>query len=333
MKPDAPLHILVYRLSALGDVAMTLPVVYSVARRYPQHTLHIVTTTFCAQLYVNAPSNIVLHPVEPHSGTFHLLKHLSGLHVDAVADLHNVLRSWVVDVFFLIRGKRVKMLQKQRGERRRILSQRIAQAEPFTQRYFDVFARLGLPAEPQFTSLFASPPAMPAEWPKGSERWIGVAPFARYASKTYPLEQMQQVVGLLAKRPHTRIFLFGSRGAEARLLESWQQAGGAVCSVAGRFTLAQELALMAHLDVMLTMDSANMHLASLAGTRVVSFWGSTTPACGFMGYGQQPSDAVCAHVACQPCTIAGSDQCPKGDWKCMHAVKPEQIVRAVTKDS
>jgi ADP-heptose:LPS heptosyltransferase len=93
--------------------------------------------------------------------------------------------------------------------------------------------------------------------------------------------------------------------------------------------MSEELILMSHLDVMLSMDSANMHLASLAGTRVVSLWGGTTPACGFLGYGQNSHDALSAGLSCQPCSIAGSDRCPLGHMQCVSALTPEIIVNHI----
>ena len=307
---------------------MTIPAIYSCARTWPDTTFHVVTAAFCAQLFVRAPQNVVLHPIEKPVGTWRLLKALSKIKVDAVADLHNVLRSWLVDTMFLMKGKRVVMLDKRRNERSDILSGK-KKAEPFTMRYFDVFRCMGLPCEPTFTTLFSEQPSLPVNLTKGKNRWIGIAPFARYDNKTYPIEKMQEVAGLLINKEDTHVFLFGSKGEQAEILKQWEQLSPCIHSMAGRFTLKDELALMAHLDCMVSMDSANMHMASLAGTRVVSIWGSTTPACGFMGWQQKEEDAVCAHLACQPCAIGGSKQCKQGNIACMAAIKPNTIVQAI----
>lgn len=319
--------ILVYRLSALGDVAMTIPAIYSCARRWNEVTFHVVTVAFCAQLFVNAPANVVVHPVEKPIGTWRLLKALSKIEVDAVADMHNVLRSWIVDTMFWLRGKRVRMLKKNRNERHAILKEGKSTQRPFTQRYFDVFERLGLPCEPCFSSLFETMPPLPVDFTKGNERWIGIAPYARYENKMYPLDQMKHVVRLLTEQQDIRLFLFGSRGEQAEILKQWESLSPRIHSVAGRFSLQEELALMAHLDVMLSMDSANQHMASLVGTRVVSVWGSTTPACGFLGYSQQDTDALYLNLSCQPCTTSGSPTCKSHSFDCLKKLLPEMIVR------
>lgn len=327
------MNILVLRLSALGDVAMTIPAVYSVARAYPQHRFVVATSAFTARLFINPPVNVEVIGLSKEEsrgamGTIRMIGRLRKLSVDAVADLHNVMRSWLVSTYFRLQGKTVAMLDKHRTERRAILRNHAEAAVPFVQRYFDVFARLGLKATPQFTSLFpASLPPLPDNLPaKATEEWIGIAPFARYRSKTYDHEQMQKVVTMLAAMPRGRIFLFGARGAEEKLLQEWAEKRPNVFVVAGRLQLEEELALMAHLDVMISMDSANMHLASIVGTRVISIWGGTTPSCGFLGYFQRREDALMAGLPCQPCSIAGSDRCPLGHFRCTQSITPEAIV-------
>lgn len=332
------MHVLVLRLSALGDVAMTIPAIYSVARTYPQHRFTVVTAAFTARLFVGAPENVHVLALEKSEsrgigGTFRLLRRLFRIdkgqnggfgHVDAVADLHNVLRSWIVDAVFFLRWRRVALLDKRRSERRAILHDHSCSARPFTQRYFDVFAQLGLKAEPEFGRLEEI--GEPTGFEIIGHPAVGIAPFARYRNKTYSIGLMQEVVRMLVERG-AHVYLFGARGMEATTLEQWVQGDNKVTVVAGRLPLEHELALMARLDVMLTMDSANMHLASLVGTRVVSFWGGTTPACGFLGYGQSPKDTLLAGLSCQPCTIAGSDSCPLGHMHCTKGVKPEAIVQ------
>lgn len=330
MKHGQPNHVLVFRLSALGDVAMTIPAIYSVARTYPSTTFHVVTTAFCAQLFVNAPQNVLLKPVEKSATTWHVLGLVSRLPVDAVADLHNVLRSWVIDVMFLLRGKPVSMLDKRRSERHAIKKQRKATKVPFVHRYFDVFAGLGLPCKPCFDSVFKVLPSLPIGKTKGNEHWIGIAPFARYATKTYPLEMMKEVAKLLAVQPDTYIFLFGSRGQQAAALSQWESLSTRIFCVAGCHTLYEELSLMAHLDLMISMDSANMHLASLVSTHVVSIWGGTTPACGFTSWGWRLDNAICMNLDCQPCTIGGSRKCRIGGLKCLRGISPETIVQRIS---
>ncbi|MDE5805406.1 MAG: glycosyl transferase family 1, partial [Paramuribaculum sp.] len=111
-------RLLTLRLSALGDVAMTIPAIYSLARRYPELQIDVVTRPFFARLFINRPANVSLIEADFSGsnkgigGMWRLLKKLSKLHPDMVADLHNVLRTWQIDAWMRLRGVRVKMVDK-----------------------------------------------------------------------------------------------------------------------------------------------------------------------------------------------------------------------------
>lgn len=337
------MNILVIRLSALGDVAMTIPAIYSCAYCNPNSTFHVVTSKFCSQLFIGAPANVKLYPVDKNYqhglwGTLHLLHLLHTLPIDAVADLHNVLRSWIIDWSFRMRGRRVLMLDKMRHERKQILFHGKAASQPFTERYFKVFYQLGLKIQPSFTTVMKndhiSLPDFSSVLPDKQLTIIGIAPFARYYNKTYPLTLMEQVVAQLSADGHFHTLLFSGGKTERAQMEIWQKKYTNTISVAGLFSLADEVRLMSHLKIMITMDSANMHMASLVGCRVISVWGSTTPHCGFLGWQQKDSDALVADCKCQPCTIAGSERCRYGDFHCLTTITPDKIynhIKEITK--
>ncbi|MCH5176233.1 MAG: glycosyltransferase family 9 protein [Prevotellaceae bacterium] len=332
------MNILVIRLSALGDVAMTIPAIYSCAYCNPDCTLHVVTSEFCAQLFIGAPDNVKLHLIGKdiqHGmlGTLRIIRQLHVLHIDAVADLHNVLRSWIIDWSFRLRGRRVQMLDKMRHERKQIVRQGKSASQPFTERYFNVFRKLGLKVNPLFTSVLkddkTSYPDFSSVLPNDKLTPVGIAPFARYKNKTYPLPLMEQVVAKLSADSDFRILLFSGGKTESEQLKEWQNKYTNTVSVAKRFTLADEVRLMSRLKVMVSMDSANMHMASLVGCRVISVWGSTTPRCGFLGWQQNKSDALATNCKCQPCTIAGSERCRCGDYHCLTNMTPDKIYNTI----
>ena len=92
----------------------------------------------------------------------------------------------------------------------------------------------------------------------------------------------------------------------------------------------QELILMSHLDVMISMDSANMHIASLTATPVVSIWGATHPYAGFLGWGQLNSSVIGLDMDCRPCSIYGQKRCKKGDHPCLRGIAPQTVVDKVS---
>lgn len=320
--------VLIVRISALGDVAMTIPAIYSFASQYPSVQIKILTHSRFASVFIGPPSNIsfIKYEKERHHGIrglMRLLKQLNKEDIDAVADFHNVLRSWLIDIFFLLKGRKVGILRKERMKRRNITGNKnkLSRCKPFTLRYFDVLERIGFPTKQLFTPFGCK------DHPYGltSVRNIGIAPFARYKNKTYPPDKMWQVVDILAKEEDTHIYLFGGKGTEQAVLENWADRHGNVTCVAGSMPIEKEILLIGTLDVILTMDSANMHIASLAGTPVVSVWGSTTPECGFLGWKQLRENCIVAGFPCQPCTISGSNSCRYGDFHCLTALPPQHL--------
>ena len=325
-----PPHLLVLRFSALGDVAMTLPVIYSVAEAHPEVRITVVTRPFFSRLFINAPANVSVEAIEPRdyrgiTGRHRLLRKLSRLRPTAVADLHNVGRTWLIDSWMRLHGVRVVKVDKMRRSRGKVLGHDLVQPD-FIHRYMSVFDKLGFSAPLTFRSLFADIPAQ-APAPVGPPA-VGVAPFARYENKMYPPEMMRRVVQSLAERG-VNVYLFGGRGHEAKEMEWWAREIDGCHSVAGRFDLAGELAMMSKMELMISMDSANQHLASLVDTPVLTLWGSTTPACGFTAYRQPASLQVMSGIDCQPCTIAGSTHCRRGDMACMRRLSEDMIVGRV----
>mgnify|MGYP002624167627 CR=1 FL=1 len=330
-----PQVILTVRLSALGDVAMTVPAVCSVALAYPETSMYVLTLTPFAPLFKYAPSNVHLLLVDKQEirtlfGLYKTLRKIRReLRPNTVADLHNVLRSWLIDLYFSCYGCRVAILNKRRLGRLSLWFKKpYEQQRPFTRRYFDVFKKIGLEADA--SDFFLSLSSKHTSIKQSETPLIGIAPFARYQGKTYPPQLMRRSVKLLLKTTDCHILLFAGRSeAELAVVKRWQRESPRVTSVAGQYTLEQELDIMRSCALMLTMDSANMHLASLVGVRVVSLWGCTTPACGFLGWRQHKEDVIVAGLACQPCSVSGTNHCRYQNFPCLVAITPEMIVEKV----
>lgn len=333
-----PFHLLVFRLSSLGDVAMTVPVLRLLLQQHTSLHITVVSTAFVAPLFAGI-ERLRFYPAEPkgrHRGLLGLYRLYRELNADAtfdaVADLHNVLRTKILRSFFRLGAKPVAAIDKGRKEKQELTRPQNKKLRPLKStfhRYADVFTALGFPVQLNTTAGLAAKPAMPDEIKLLKEQGldvIGIAPFAQYAEKTYPLEKMKEVVRLLAAGDATAVLLFGGKGDSAALAE-WEAAFPNVYNRAGR-GLAAELALIAHLDLMVSMDSANMHLASLYGVPVVSVWGGTHPYLGFMGWGQSLNNAVQIELPCRPSSVFGSKPCPnKG--ACMQGINPLQITEKI----
>lgn len=336
-------HVLIIRFSALGDVAMTVPVVSSLARQYPDVRFTVLSRPNMRALFEGLAPNVGFMAADVKgeyrglSGMNALYRRLAAKQFTAVADLHDVLRSKYLRLRFAVERYRVAHVDKHRAGKRRLLREGPRQEQPSAvSNYADVFARLGYPVEVTFGSLFDGhederDDGLSGTLTAGHSPIIGIAPFAAHEGKVYPLPLMERVMVLLSERyPACRILLFGGGKSEREVFGDWCRRHECCVAVTDHAQgLRDELRLMSRLDVMLSMDSANMHLASLVATPVVSVWGATHPYAGFMGWGQSMANAVQTDMTCRPCSIYGNRPCRLGGTPCMNDIRPETIVEKI----
>jgi len=330
-------RILITRITSFGDVAMLVPVVYSVAARYPHDRFVVLTRKAFNPLFENLGFNVSAKSFDTrrHKGFFGLLKLTASLMkggYSCVADMHDVLRTKFIRRVFLLRGKKVRYIDKGRGEKKELLKNKNTSdpINPTVVRYMKVFEALGYPADMSFTNFFEFRPRSlyPLRFfvteKKGT--WIGIAPFSKHEGKIYPLAKTEKVIRMLLENPDNHIFLFASGANEKKVTEKWEKVyDRRVTDVSSKLNLDNELLLISYLDVMFSMDSANMHLASLVEVPVVSVWGATHPSMGFYGFKQDPSNAVQIDLPCRPCSVYGDLPCYRKDYACMNMIA-ESIV-------
>lgn len=337
-------RILIIRFSAIGDVAMTIPVIHSLAVQYPQHEITVLSRAVLQPLFQGLPGNVRFVSADlkgshkGFGGLNRLYGELKRMHFDYVADFHGVLRARFLRFRFWLTGVRVASISKGREGKRKLVRRRhkvLEMQESSFQRYADVLAQLGFPVALNFTSIYGegkgdfSQISSVAGF-KGETRWIGIAPFAKHTGKIYPLELQEQVIAHFASDPTVKVFLFGGGKEEQAVFDGWVLKYPSIVSMIGKLNMNTELNLMSHLDVMLSMDSANMHLASLVNIPVVSVWGATHPYAGFMGWNQLPENAVQRlDLSCRPCSVYGQKPCFRGDYACLQGMKPGEVIEKI----
>ncbi|MDR1699443.1 MAG: glycosyltransferase family 9 protein [Prevotellaceae bacterium] len=328
-------NILVIRLSAMGDVAMTVPTIASVVEKYPNTHITMLTNERFAPLFATLP-RVEVFGINPKNydglwGLFRLFGELKKLKKwYAVVDLHNVIRSKVLRMLFSLSGIKCIAVEKDRAGRRELTARRHKHLKPLRtvqRQYMRTFSAAGFHLHEQAFSLFPSENKAPANVKKG--KWLGIAPFASYEGKIYPENQMETVIKKLSEKENLSIFLFGNGEKETAVLKRWEETYPNVKSVAGKMSLGEELQFMSWLDAMLTMDSANMHLASLVNIPVISIWGQTHPYAGFFGNGQAENHPVQVGLPCRPCSVYGNKKCYLGTLDCMKKITPEMVIEKI----
>jgi len=335
-------HILVIRLSAMGDAAMTVPVLRTFRLTYPEVKITVLTRKFFEPIFSGIDNLEVYYAdVEGrHKGVLGLLKlskELRELGITAVADLHNVLRSNILKQIFLVRRIKVAQIDKGRREKKALTRSKnkdFKQLKSTHQRYADVFGVLGFHVD---LNKHRYPDKRPLTkeivkiTQKSTKKWLGIAPFAQYQSKTYPLELMIDVIEKLSKKNIYEIFLFGGGKKETDILNNIESKYQNVINVAGKLSFENELKLIGNLDKMLSMDSGNAHLAAMYGVPTITLWGVTHPFAGFMPFEQPIERAILPNLVKYdqiPTSIYGN-KVPEGYEKVMYSIKPETVVKRI----
>ena len=334
-------NVLVMRLSVLGNVAMAIPVLYPVCRANPDTRFIMLTKKWPASMFHDRPANlkVVDYDVnENHNGLIGLLKLASQLHrlydIDAVADLHNVSGTWIIDAYMMARGAKVARLDREQSRRKDLVNHKANDpVTPIHDRYRGVFQKLGFETPDNFTRLydgrdFPESPIVPKKEP--GQRWIAISPFSSHRQKAYPLELMERVIERLSQQENYYIFLMGGGKSEKLALRPIAKKYEHVISMAEvKHKFIDEYVLLGNCDLMLTMESANMHLASLVDLQAMTIWGPTTPSCGYLGYNQVVEDDIQLDMDCRPCSITGDKPCRFGDFRCLRNIKPDDVARHV----
>ena len=194
----------------MGDVAMTVPVLRAFSRQYPQVKLTIISRPFFEPFFDGIPNLdfFAFDDKKRHKGFLGLMRlfaDLRKLHPDAFADLHNVLRSQVIRKLFALSGRKTAYTDKGRAEKKTLTAAHRKAFQPLrtmVERHADTFKKLGFKInlkQPEFPQKQPLAPEIRNLTGGKTGPWIGIAPFAQYDSKAYPLDLMAQTIALLAQ--------------------------------------------------------------------------------------------------------------------------------------
>ena len=327
----------------MGDVAMTVPVLRAFSIQNPDVKITVVSRPFFKPFFDTIPS-VSFFGVdlkERHKGFLGLLRLFSDLKkfgITHVADLHNVLRSKIIRNLFALSGKKVAATDKGRADKKALTRAENKIFEPtksMFERHVETFNKLDFPIDltnPKFPEKAILSNDVLSKIGEIADfsgmKLIGIAPFAQYESKVYPLDLMQQVIDELAKNQNQKILLFGGGKEEIQKLDQLQNNHLNVIVVAGKTSFQEELQLISNLEIMLSMDSGNAHIAAMFGVKVITLWGATHPFAGFKPFNQPMENCLVSDrtkFPLLPTSVYGNKIVP-GYEDAMRTISVEEIV-------
>jgi len=336
-----PQHILIIRLSAMGDVAMTVPVIRALVNQHPNCKITVLSKPFLKPLFEGI-SNVSFYEADVKGkhkgiiGIYRLFRSLQKLDITHIADFHNVVRSKILRKFFSTTRVSIAKIDKGRTEKKALTRSEnkiFKQLKTSHQRYADVLSRLGFKVDLSISKPIDRKPLSKnvlSKFGTKENKWIGVAPFAAFKGKVYPLILMEEVIKELSSKEF-KIFLFGGGHHEIEILKKIEKKYANTISVAGRVPFSEELELISYLDIMISMDSGNAHLAAMQQIKTVTIWGVTHPFAGFAPF-NQPSDYCILPDVDKfpkiPCSIYGN-KVFEGYENVMKSINPKTIIKKI----
>ena len=323
-------HILIIRLSSMGDVAMVSAVLRELLENNKNYKISVLTNFQFFPFFraFNDVDLISFDKKKQHKGLFgmfRLFKEIKKLDLDYVVDLHEVLRTNFLKAVLKVPFYQIN---KGRNEKERLVSGKIfAPLKSTHQRYRDVFEKIGISIKPlSKTQIHRVDISDLKLIPKNNKLLIGIAPFAAHKGKEYPIAQMEEVIKEINK--DFNVILFGGGKKEEFILDDLAGKHSNVINIANKFSLDQEMDVISNLSIMLSMDSANGHIAALMGIKVLTIWGVTHPFAGFSPYGQTDKNNILVNrlqFPKIPTSIYG-EKFPNGYEKAISSISPKEII-------
>lgn len=338
------MRVLITCFSSISNVAAIVPQLYGLTCDYPEHEFIVLSRSFLRPLF-DKMNNItfvggdIRGAHKSPMGVYRLFKELKALHPDVVLDMQRSWRTKMITHLFMLYGTKTLAIGFASAEQKRLIKRGAEKYHPIPtifDRQARLYAKIGFKVNDSFEKLYDPSAEQMAKitglYGEKLGKWIGIAPFSIARGKTLPFRKMKNIIAHFDKQPNTKIFLFGAGEMENELLSDWQSLYENVYAVYTNLRLDDELALMNQLDVMVSMDSANMHLASLMAVPVISVWGATHPYSGFLGWHQSMDNCVGVDFSCRPCTAHSDRKCKYRDYRCLESLHSSKIIEVIERN-
>jgi heptosyltransferase-2 len=325
-------RILLIRLSSLGDVTLATAALEAIAEELPGVTVDVLVKPAFAEIFAGHPVVAQIITWDEGCSPAAMGKRIEQNAYDWIVDLHANLRTRALRL--LVREPRWSVYRKGALQRRAAVKMGrpgwLGEAH-VVDRYIDALAPLGISPQRRLPRIHPGVEAQKRAgqllkeggW-NGEQRLVALAPGARWKTKAWPVEKWVALVRHVAG-PMAGVPVLVGGPDEVRLGEDiLHYAGNPGVVTAGRTSVVETAAVLEQCDVLVTNDSAPLHLATAVSTPVLAIFGPTVRGFGFYPLG--PCDGIAErHLECRPCSLHGGDFCPRGHFRCMEELEAEQV--------
>ncbi len=321
--------ILVIRLSSIGDIVLTTPLLRNLNNAYPE--AHID--------YCTKPPFVALLASNPRISAMYTTEQLPTGRYDLVVDLQNNFRSQAIARS--LKAGRIVQYRKENWKKWLLVNLKInftGTSRSVADRYLDSLRKLQVSGDHQGCELYpaAEERAFANPFFETGHTTLGLCFGANHFTKRYPPQHFATLLTFLLDTLPLQVLLLGGKedadGASEIMKAVPEAIQPMIINLAGQCSLMQTAALLERCDVVLCNDTGLMHIASAFGKKLFVLFGSSSSAFGFLPYHTAYQLFEDTELRCRPCSHIGRDRCPKGDFRCMNNLSPQRIAESIANE-
>ncbi len=332
-----PERILIIRLSSIGDIVLTSPLLRIIKSSFPGATIDFAVKKQYTALIAENPHIDTLLPLDTADGMAGLRtlkKKIRATHYDLILDVHRNIRSFYLRC--AAGADKTLIYRKMRWPRFLLIHTGwnvYKEHLPVYRRYLRCLAGYGMHDDGVGLELYLDPIAqhrvdtrLKQHGFPGIGLNVAIAPGAGFATKRWLPERFAELADRVAEEYNATLLLLGDAGDRAIAAEVVAAAQHPIVNAAGWFSLAESAAALNRCDALICNDTGLMHMACALDKKVVAVFGPTTEELGFFPVGNH-CRVVQYSLDCRPCTHIGSKKCPKGHFKCMNLIETKTVMK------
>jgi len=322
--------ILIIRLSSIGDIVLTSPVVRCIKNQVKDAEIHFATKKQYSGIVKSNPYIHKVHVLDENLGE--LTSELSTEKFDYIIDLHHNFRSVWIKQKLKATSFSVDKLNIQKYLFIKLKINRMP-ALHIVDRYLATVAKLGVENDGKGLDFFIPEKKgfktddLPAPFQKG---YIAFVIAGTWATKKLPVEKISEI----CQKTSYPVILLGGKSELGEGEKVLSQSKGNVLNYAGKISLNQSASLVRDAKVVLTNDTGLMHIAAAFKKKILSFWGNTVADFGMVPYLSHPNSKrmEVENLKCRPCSKLGFQKCPKRHFRCMNNIEVDEAVKWISQN-
>lgn len=332
IQPPSQPKILVIRLSSIGDIVLTTPVIRALNEQLPNAEIHFLVKKNFASVVENNPHIHKIHTLDVKN-IIQTVEELEKENFDEIVDLQKTYRSRQIIRRLKVHSSTFKKHNFSKWLCIHFKMNGLPETH-IVERYFEAVRELNVHNDRKGLEFYIpdnqgfDEEDLPIVFEDG---FVAIVLAAQHYTKRIPVSKVVEIGSIL----HKPVMLLGGKDVFGEGESVVSKLGDRAYNGCGKYSLFQSAAILQHSDCVITGDTGLMHIAAALHKPIAALFGSTIPEYGYYPYMPGERDKfrnfeVCP-LRCRPCSKFGSSKCPRKHFKCMNNISATEVAEWVNK--